>query len=139
MDHRKFDRLTQQVRAAGSRRQALRAVLGAAIVGSTTKHAAANVRRAPKGRGEICADGSTCHGDSCCGRECCPGRCFVTEEDNRGNPTGWMCCRPPDGVMCEDENARGGVVCCPYNSQATNEQACSCIGGEVITGSYRRR
>ena len=51
MDQGAFDRLTQRVSRAGSRRQALRAVLGAALAGATTTHAAAAVRRAPKSRG----------------------------------------------------------------------------------------
>src|SRR5688572_8901733 len=41
MDHQAFDRLTQRVSRAGSRRQALRAVLGAALVGATTGEVAA--------------------------------------------------------------------------------------------------
>lgn len=132
MDQRKFDRLTQRVSAAESRRQALRALLGAALVGTTTKNAAATKRRAPRGRGERCKDGTTCHGDACCGEECCPGRCFV-DADNRP-----FCCTAPDWVICgnsEAANREERQICCPK----AGSDPCSCVGPTVITGSYRRR
>jgi hypothetical protein len=147
MDHRKFDRLTQRLGAAGSRRQAMRAVFGAALVGATTTHAAAIVRQAPTGRGhKICVDencsfppgreggvkGRCCPGNFCsCGekQECCNNRCFW---DNQTNPTKEFCCAGPEWVICgEGQDAK----CCPNVGQ----NSCLCVGSSVITGTYRRR
>jgi uncharacterized low-complexity protein len=143
MDQLKFDRLTQLVSAAGSRRQTLRAVLGAALLGATTTHAAVRGRRASKSRRKTCVDencpptpdgkpGTCCAGKHCtCNGECCPGRCFQEAEAER--VTAEYCCVKPDWMMCD--GPEGEPVCCPYDL----ENPCSCVGGTVITGSYRRR
>jgi hypothetical protein len=149
MDRRIFDRLTRRVSAATSRRQAVRAVLGAALLGATTTNAAA-VRRASKGRGrKRCVDETCplppgpgtsadrvgnegkafcCSGTHCsCNGECCNNRCFW---DSQTNPTKEFCCTGPEWVICgEGQDA----TCRP------NVGENSCFGPSVITGSYRRR
>jgi hypothetical protein len=141
MDYRKFDRLTQRVSVAGSRRQALRAVLGAALVGTVTGGAAAKPKhKAVKPGKRVCDDkscqsvyqGKCCPGNFCsCGKDqqCCNNRCFW---DSATDPNEEFCCTGPEWVICgEGQDAK----CCRYDA----ENPCSCLGPGAITGSYRRR
>jgi hypothetical protein len=152
MDDRAFDRLTQRVSSAGSRRQALRAVLSAALVGATTTHAAA-VRRASKGRGhQRCVDADCapppspgtsasrvgnggkafcCSGTHCsCNGECCNNRCFwVGPEDA---PTDEFCCTGPERIMC---GGGADAKCCKNDGP---NPCAKCIAPTGIAGSYRR-
>jgi hypothetical protein len=125
MDHGKFDRLTRLFGAPGSRRTALRALLGAALFGATTRPAAA-------------APTSPCgtRNQDYCGRECCPGKCFVRCDANGEE----FCCDKPDWVMCGntccqyDPNARDPCEKCPPGPPGGAEV---CVG--YVGGSYRRR
>src|SRR5215211_2771167 len=153
MDHRVFDRLTRRVSAAGTRRQAMRAVIGAALIGAATGDVVAKpkdkkVRTGRKDcRKEFCPSqvfkGKCCKDGSCsCGqeRECCSGKCFW---DNGTNPTKEFCCQGAKMVLCgnpEDKDA----ICCPRNG---DEDSCSYEGGfwsctaanpSGLPGSYRR-
>jgi hypothetical protein len=142
MDQREFDRMTQLVSAAESRRQALRTLLGAALVGVARGEAAAKPKdkKVRTGRrdcgnepcpsqvfkGICCKDGSCSCGQN---RECCSGKCFW---DRETNPTKEFCCQGAKWEICGDPKS---PICC----QRDNENPCSCIGPGVITGSYRRR
>ena len=153
MDDPAFDRVTRLFWAPGSRRAALRAVLGAALVGSTRQTAAAAPQRPRQGRGpEICAGapcappphdatlgGFCCSGQHCsCAGECCNNRCFwfVPSPEFFGEPAQIteFCCRGPDLIVCE--NARGEDTCC-RNEGKNPCRFCLVAGG--IAGSYRRR
>src|SRR5829696_2978434 len=85
MDHRKFDRLTRLFGAPRSRRTALRALLGAALLGATTRTAMAGP--CDTGNNPQC----TCGADT----NCPAGKCFV---DSRGNCP--VCCTEPGYVIC---------------------------------------
>jgi hypothetical protein len=158
MDHQAFYRLTQRVSTAGSRRQALRAVLGAALVGVSTTHAAAAARRAPAGHGQtICVDANCpppppaieipargggggskafcCSGTHCsCNGECCNNRCFWEDRvEGTTKTTREFCCNGPDLIICE--NAKGEDVCC---LNAGRNPCATCLSATGISGSYRR-
>jgi hypothetical protein len=129
MDHQTFDRLTYLFAASGSRRNAWRALLGAALLGATTQSAAA----AP------CSNGK-----HLCGGTCCPGKCFTDGSCE-------VCCTG-ENIIC---TTAGGPVCCLNLNdgkdpcavlQATGKcptpdpgpnPSTSCKSG--IAGSYRRR
>src|SRR5829696_4961532 len=125
MDHQTFDRLTRLFGIAGSRRTAWRALLGAALLGATTRVAMADSSTA-------CLTGN----QELCGRQCCPGKCFV------GDVSGLcaICCTGKDRIICGDK-------CC----KALDEKGDPCghcvlpdlrgdeTCGLLISGSYRRR
>ena len=149
MDYPTFDRLAHHVGAAGSRRQALRAFLGAALLGALTKNGAATVRGASNGRGrkrcvdEECAPppGSSisassagkafcCSGTDCsCNGECCNNRCFW---DHPTDPTHEFCCTGPEWIMC---GGGADAQCC----KNVGADSCSqCLAPSRLSGSYRR-
>jgi hypothetical protein len=128
MEHQTFDRLTRLIGTAASRRMAWRALLTGALLGATTRSAAA---RCPNRK-------------HLCGGACCPGKCFANEFCE-------VCCTKPN-IVCP---MAGGAVCC-FNDgsedpctvlRATGEcrapvGAANVSGGECtlgIAGSYRRR
>jgi hypothetical protein len=130
MDHQTFDRLTRLVGTAASRRTAWRALLGGALLGATTRSAAAK----------------PCSNDKhLCGDQCCPGKCFSDRVCE-------VCCTGPN-IIC---HAKGGPVCCANKGDpcafvrargacpldATPVGAANVSGGPCtlgITGTYRRR
>jgi hypothetical protein len=124
MDHRTFDRLTHLFAASGSRRTAWRALLGAALLGVTTRSAAAEPCNKGKHR---------------CGNQCCPGKCFT-------NGSCQVCCTG-NNVIC---HTGGPAVCCLNDGKddpcavlkATGECPIPDSRGncpDLIAGSYRRR
>jgi hypothetical protein len=130
MDHRKFDRLTRLFGVSSSRRTALRALLGAVLLGSTTQPAAAT----PCGTGkhDVCGNGRD---------NCCPGRCFVHEPCENIQ----LCCTGPDLIIC------GGDECCKARDERGAPISDPCrdcklpdlpraeICTDYVGGSYRRR
>jgi hypothetical protein len=128
MDHRKFDRLTRLFGAPRSRRTALRALLGAALLGATTRPALAT----PCGTGKH---------DFCGNRDsCCPGRCFKHELCENVQ----LCCTGPDLIICGDKTT-GEPTCCqkkgndPCGDCMRPELPAGKICGSYVGGSYRRR
>jgi hypothetical protein len=127
MDDRKFDRLTRLFGTPGSRRTAFRALLGAALLGTTTRAAMATSSNAcDPGKNEVC------------GKECCPGTCFVrtcstTEEA--------FCCTGERMIICGiDQRAQ----CCVDDGRPNPCEDCltPSVGGfcpSYVGGSYRRR
>jgi hypothetical protein len=117
MDHQTFDRLTRLFRTAGSRRTAWRALLAGALLGATTRSAAAK----PCNKGK-----------HLCGSTCCPGKCFT-------NGSCEVCCTGKN-IICKTTE---GPVCClnegrdPCGVCLTPDSSGSCQSG--IAGSYRRR
>ena len=139
MDHQTFDRLTRLVGTAASRRTAWRALLGAALLGTTSRSAAA----------EQCAnDKPACGNDGCC-----PGRCFDFVSDSGGSSGSSDVCK----VCCTKENNRvicrgdQGYKCCnavdkdgtllkdPCQSCPLPSPGNDCPNVSGIAGSYRRR
>jgi hypothetical protein len=137
MDHQTFDRLTRLVGTAGSRRTAWRAMLGAALLGATTRSTAA--QQCPNGK-------------HLCGGECCPGKCFRDVVNESCDVCCEVCCTEKNhNIIC---NTAEGAVCCGNNDErvdpcAVLEATGKCpepspgAGGdfcsELIAGSYRRR
>jgi hypothetical protein len=129
MDHRKFDRLTRLFSVPRSRRTALRALIGAALLGTTTREVMATPR---------------CDNDKMCGKDgCCPGKCFL-DPCPADKPRGEFCCTGSDYVLC------GGTCCKPIDPTAADPCAECRLAGPPprepsqvcqtgITGSYRRR
>jgi len=128
MDPQTFDRFARLLSMPRSRRTTWRALLGAALLGATTRTAvAAATDPCAAGAEDYCVVGDA--------RVCCPGRCFV--KCGGGEE---ICCTKPNWVMC-------GNSCCPYDPTARNPcEHCppglsgggdACVG--VITGTYRRR
>jgi hypothetical protein len=141
MDHQTFDRLTRLFGIAGSRRTAWQALLGAALLGATTRSVAAAPTSACDAGGQ----------ESCgIGGPCCPGRCFVTcraTDSGTSEPTTYeefaLCCTGKDLIIC-------GKECCLDDGRDDPCERCElpsepgmptgaqvCIG--AIAGSYRRR
>ena len=122
MEHLTFDRLTRLVAASGSRRTAWRALLGAALLGATTKGAAA-APCGPDQKNRQCRCGVV--------RDCTPGTCFTHECGHQ------FCCTEPEWIIC-------GNACCA-NTRDGCRGVCIhpilpedfCESG--ITGTYRRR
>jgi hypothetical protein len=155
MDYRKFDQLTQRVTAAGSRRQALRAVLGAALVRIATDEATAKPKDKHVKPGKQCRPGASpeddpcantkrypvpdgsdpercCHNGFCsCGGKCCGNGCFKTGPEDA--PTKVFCCSEPTYVECPAASG-DGETCCEGSCEA-----CGDLGQTGISGSYRRR
>ena len=141
MDHRTFDRLTQRVGSAGSRRQALEAFLGAALVGVFRGEVAAKpkpkeVRPGKRHCGDVKCPSEVFKGVCCsdgycsCGanQECCEDRCFW-----KGNPpTEEFCCTRPENVICGDGKE---AKCCKNEG---SDPCAVCQGPSGIAGSYRR-
>jgi hypothetical protein len=152
MDHQAFDRLTQRVSRAGSRRQALRAVLGAALAGVATGEVAAKPKDKKGKPGKQCGPGAApdavpcddrrfypvpvgaepefcCPNGSCsCGGQCsCKNACFIRADSN--SP---FCCTGRGRKICvsaETETCCGtGLVC----------ETCKDLHPSGIAGSYRR-
>ena len=118
MDHRTFDRLTHFFAVSQSRRTAWRALLAGALLGATTRSAAA----------EPCANSK-----HLCGNTCCPGKCFT-------NGSCEVCCAGAN-IICQ---TTGQPVCCL--NDGSKDPCAACLtpdsGGfcrEGIAGSYRRR
>jgi hypothetical protein len=129
MDHQTFDRLTRLFGIAGSRRTAWRALLGAALLGATTRAAMAD-------SSTPCLTGN----QEFCGRQCCPGRCFVSESSGCV-----LCCTGKDLIICEDP-ATGKSTCCnalDEHGDPISDPCGDCIPPQacpgLISGSYRRR
>ena len=117
MDHQTFDRLTHLFAAPGTRRAAWRALLGAALLGVTTRSAAA----------KACNKGM-----HLCGDTCCPGKCFT-------NGSCDVCCTG-NNIIC---HTTGQPVCC-LNVGKDSCATCTIPDSgdtckEAIAGSYRRR
>jgi hypothetical protein len=138
MDHQTFDRLTRLFSASGSRRTAWRALLGAALLGVTTRAAAAApATPCEKGAQESCGIGGPC----------CPGKCFL------------ICSGLDEYAFCcsgRDPHTRGELIICgnrccvkaagndpctacepPTNVDQFPKSGRPCLA--AITGSYRRR
>jgi hypothetical protein len=126
MDHQTFDRLTRLVGTAASRRTAWRMLLAGALLGATTRDAAAAQCR---------------NGKPACGSTCCPGKCF-------GNACGnEFCCTESDpitrlpliicGNQCCQDRGRGDP--CASCTAPSWPSTCDGPGSGAITGSYRRR
>jgi hypothetical protein len=129
MDHRNFDRLTRLFGATRSRRTALRALLGAALLGATARPAVA----------------TPCDGDNsknnprctCGGSDCEPGKCFTHDtgcqlcctEENDLIICGNKCCK----IEGEDPCGRCQVPAPP--SPTSGAPPCT----TYVSGSYRRR
>ena len=127
MDHREFDRLTQRVSKAGSRRQALRAVLGAALLGASSRTAMAT-SSAP------CKKGSR----ASCGGTCCPGKCFAYEN------CAFLCCTGADLIICGNKccrflNDRGERISTPCEVCEQPPPPRGAFCNSYVGGSYRRR
>src|SRR5919112_3897221 len=127
MEHQTFDRLTRRVGTAASRRTAVRTLLAGALLGATTRRAAA----AP------CITDTS--GRCTCGESkvCAPGKCFVRCVDDKE-----FCCTG-EFIVC-------GNTCCLDDGSDDPCKAPGCSRGgprggageaclEGITGSYRRR
>jgi hypothetical protein len=151
MDYRKFDRLTQRLSAAGSRRQALRAVLGAALVGTVTDDVAAKLKDEAVKPGKECrprvsSDADLCakkypvlqsanpefccpNGSCSCGGQCnCENACFIDAVTS--SP---FCCKgrgQKNCVSAETETCCGPRLAC---------ETCEEFHQSGISGSYRRR
>ena len=127
MDHQTFDRLTRLFGASGSRRYAGRALLGTALLGATTRMAAA----APCDNGKNprcrCGQNSTCP----------PGKCFRNECNGDQ-----LCCTGSGLIICGNTCCQnvGTDPCDPCLAPgATDVQAAEddpCPSG--LAGSYRR-
>jgi hypothetical protein len=151
MDDQTFDRVTRLFRAPGSRRRALRALLGAALLGGATRSEATTPRTTAAGRGrQICVADTDCLlppqdtpenpsiGASCCADkrcscagQCCPNRCFW--RGRRPEPIVEFCCTGPDWILCE--NAQGEDVCCENGGK---NPCGTCLSASGLAGSYRR-
>ena len=155
MDHQAFDRLTQRISRAGSRRQVLRAVLGAALVGAATGEVAAKPKDKKVKPGKQCLPGadpkddpcsdaskypvsrqgkpeSCCPNGSCsCGGQCnCKNACFILTENNNTTP---FCCTGRGRKICVSE---GTETCCGPGLPC---ETCADFHQSGIAGSYRRR
>ena len=146
MDHRTFDRLTQRVSRAGSRRQALGALLGAALAGISTGEVAAkpkdkadrpNIARCSAckspphdpGQRAFCCSGQHCS----CNGTCCNNRCFWEDRVVAGvTTTREFCCAAPELIIC---GGGADATCC--KNEGPNPCA-KCIGPSGLAGSYRR-
>ena len=140
MDSHVFDHLTRLLSAPRSRRAAWHALLGAALLGATTRPAAAApTSPCETGEQEYCGSGKD---------NCCPGKCFVVDLPNApgGCP---VCCTEPEYVMCvvtttdETGKTRREPTCCKKTKDACGkceqptptDETCP----SLISGSYRRR
>jgi hypothetical protein len=130
MDHQTFDRLTRLFGIAGSRRTAWRVLLGGALLGATTRAAAAGP----------CDTGT--NPECTCGKDtkCPPGMCFW-DPCPAEEPRGEFCCSTEFGyVFCGDrcclDNGNDPCAACRRPSKDPPE---ACLGEEAIIGSYRRR
>ena len=128
MDHQMFDHVTRVFAASGSRRGAWRALLGAALLGVTTRPAAA---------------GPCANGKHECGGVCCPGKCFEFVSDSSDAGVCPLCCTG-NNIICKGPD--GKSTCCLNDPSEDPCAKCalpkenpdtSCRTG--ITGSYRRR
>jgi hypothetical protein len=135
MDPHVFDSLTRQLSAPRSRRAAWRALVGAALLGATTRAAMAD-------SSTPCRAGN----QEVCGGQCCPGRCFMHEPCKNIQ----LCCTGKDLIICEDPTT-GKSTCCyaldehgdPSSDPCReckppplpDDQTCF----DYIGGSYRRR
>src|SRR5215207_10480573 len=111
---------------------------GAALLGATTRAAAAVPTRPCDGKHALC-DG-----------ECCPGRCFVTEIGDCSDPRSGdcicreeVCCIGPRYIICGDRcclavRADGQKIDAPCTDPLCDPPREVCPPG-AITGSYRRR
>jgi hypothetical protein len=155
MDFRNFDRLTQRVSNAGSRRQALLAVLGAALVGAATGEVAAKPKDNKVKPGKQCGPGAApeavpcddrrnypvpvgaepefcCPNGSCsCGGQCnCKNACFVAEAPSINSP---ICCTGRGRKICRSAETE---TCC---GPGLGCETCEDFHQSGIPGSYRRR
>ena len=137
MDYRTFDRLAHHVGAAGSRRQALRAFLGAALVGFFKEEASAKPKRcgdckpppSDPDKEVFCCSGTHCS----CNGECCNNRCFWQDQVvGLVKTTREFCCTGPDKIMC---GGGADATCCA--NEGPNPCA-RCIAPSGLSGSYRR-
>ena len=125
MDHQVFDTVARLFGASGSRRTAWRALLAGALLGATSRSAAAapctNGTNSPR-----CTCGETLN--------CPPGKCFV----KCGREEEVFCCTEPDYVICGNRcciNTPGIADPCADCPRAHASDVC--LSG--IAGSYRRR
>ena len=140
MDHQMFDHVTRLVAASGSRRAAWRALLGAALLGATTRTARATAT-SPCERGA----------QESCGIEgpCCPGKCFLICPERSLDEYAFCCSgRDPHtrgeliicgNRCCLDDGSANPCKDCkpPTNVEQFPKSGGPCIA--AITGSYRRR
>jgi hypothetical protein len=135
MDPHVFDHLTRLWSAPRSRRAAWRALLGVALLGTSTRTAVAT-------SSTPCLTGSQVF---CVRDQCCPGRCFVTCQNDEEFA---LCCTGKDLIICEDPKT-GESTCCQNRGDDSCEK-CELPGDGIptgaetcppgaITGSYRRR
>src|SRR5215218_2561298 len=92
MDGSRFDQIARTL-VVGSRRRALKGLVGGVLGGLLARPGAAAVAPGCRGAGEDCAADA----------DCCAGRCSA---DARGEPSATRCCLPK-GRRCE----RGGQCC----------------------------
>lgn len=155
MDQRAFDRFTKRFSASGSRRDAVRAALGGALLGVVANDAAAKPggngkkKPGPKCRKEDCKapffDLKTpvhcCAGRYCsCDGRCCEDRCFwgLGVDPQTGNqvPVDEFCCVGPKYIFCPVPNGKEGEGVCCLNS---DQDPCGqCLGPSGIVASIRR-
>jgi hypothetical protein len=129
MDHQTFDHATRVFAASGSRRAAWRALLGAALLGATTRTASAGP--CDTGKNPAC----TCGTDT----KCPPGKCFTHDCGHQ------HCCSEPTWITCgnrccktEDDNRPIPDPCGRCIEPVPPDAGPGpCEAG--ITGSYRRR
>jgi hypothetical protein len=157
MDHQAFDRLTQRVSTAGSRRQAVRAVLGAALLGVATGEVAAKPKDKKVKPGKECRPGADPKNDPCsdtwknpvsrqgdpefccpngscsCGGQCnCKNACFLLAKHDPTESDTPFCCTGRGRKICV---SGGKEACCgPGLPCAT----CADFNPTGIAGSYRR-
>jgi hypothetical protein len=152
MDDQAFDRLARTLsglRGRASRRQAVRAAVGAALAGAGLATAeAAQARRNRwwwSGNWTCRYNGTPCNrNDQCCNGNCkggyCGGRNGGSNCDNTFCPDGWRCCKVNGGAhYCTPV---GYGTCCGGYSYPNDYQCCNgggaCGGGNSCYGSGKQ-
>ena len=131
MDHQTFDRLTRLFGASGTRRTAWRALLAAALLGTTTRTAAATPCASGKNPRCQCGTDTACEPGKCftrCGREvCCTGRELII--------CGNTCCQALDARGTPLPDPCTPCTEPPLPAPSPGQPPCS----DAVTGTYRRR
>ena len=143
MDAAHFDTLTRSFTAAGSRRQALSALLSGALggaLGAAWSEAAAAKRKRKKKPCPPCKKRKKgrCkkkkpNGTACAGGECCGGRCVDTTRNashcgNCGNACGaGQLCAQRQCVTGQGSCATGADMCAGSGSATCGDGSCPCF------------
>ncbi|CAN5890624.1 hypothetical protein BH24CHL4_BH24CHL4_04460 [soil metagenome] len=161
MDGQRFDRLTRALASGGSRRDALKALLGltgaaaAAIVAARTAGARTTDSRiriptpappvscatgAPPCSGACCLEGQPCCNGACCEGSCTNGACCPSGSVECAGgccETGAVCCGT---ICCQDAGhcSPRGTHCCSPATEVCGEDCCgpdqTCCDGECCDG-----